>query len=149
MEADNSSEDSRAKPDMTEKQSEQNIQKKKLPLKPQQSKGANINFLKIGYCHMCRNKGRLVYQCYKLYSATSCDKRYCVDCLLIIYKENIIEIVQKSDSWKCPFIKKVCRCKPCCMIRKQTDNVLDFDGTLPVICALKTKLKPEDDECDS
>ena len=107
-----------------------------------------LSFMKIGYCHMCRNKGRLVYQCYKLYAATTCDKRYCVDCLLIIYKDNIVDIVQKEDNWKCPFAKKVCRCKPCCMIRKETETVLDFDGTLPVICALRAKQKPEDEDCD-
>ena len=106
------------RPEIAEKHSEEAQERKKGPSKSASSKAISINFLKIGYCHMCRNKGRLVYQCYKLYSATSCDKKYCIDCLLIIYKENIIEIVQKQDSWKCPFIKKVCRCKPCCMVRK-------------------------------
>lgn len=47
----------------------------------------------MGNCHMCKNKNKFVYGCYKHYTATSCNKMFCVDCLLHGFNENIILIV--------------------------------------------------------
>jgi hypothetical protein len=81
-------------------------------------KSPTIAFVRVGICHMCKFRNKIVYQCHKNYLATSCEKKFCLDCLVLIYKENIIEKMQKETAWKCPYIKKVCRCKNCCQARK-------------------------------
>lgn len=90
---------------------------------------------------MCRGKSKLVYQCYKNYMATSCEKKFCLDCLVLVYKENIIDTLQKCDSWKCPFLKKICRCKPCCLTRRESESMLELDPTQPVLCSMRNKQK--------
>lgn len=77
-----------------------------------------ISFLRVGACHMCKIKGKLVYQCHRHYQATSCEKKFCFDCLTLIYKDNVLDHIQKNDSWRCPYMRKVCRCKNCCLARK-------------------------------
>jgi len=62
---------------------------------------------------MCKNKNRMVYGCFKAYLPTSCNKMFCFNCLFVGLKENIIFIIQKTDSWKCPFKRKICNCKSC------------------------------------
>lgn len=67
---------------------EENSQRKflKLPF----YKNPSISFVKVGHCHMCKSRNKIVYQCHKNYQATSCEKKFCLDCLILIYKENII-----------------------------------------------------------
>ena len=88
------------------------------------NKATSISFMKMGQCHMCKLKGKIVYQCFRNYQATSCEKKFCFDCLTLIYKDNILETLQKTDSWRCPYIRKVCRCKNCCITRKEQASTL-------------------------
>lgn len=116
--------------------------RRQRPVKPTTfSKSPSITFFKAGVCHMCRGKSKLVYQCYKNYMATSCEKKFCLDCLVLVYKENIIDTLQKCDSWKCPFLKKICRCKPCCLTRRESESMLELDPTQPVLCSMRNKQK--------
>lgn len=96
---------------------EENSQRKILRQMPF-FKSPMISFVKVGHCHMCKSRNKIVYQCHKNFQATSCEKKFCLDCLVLIYKENIIENLQKTDFWRCPYIRKVCRCKNCCTSRK-------------------------------
>lgn len=59
-------------------------------------KNSSISFVKIGHCHMCKSRNKIGYQCYRNYQATSCEKKFCLDCLVLIFKENIIEHLQNN-----------------------------------------------------
>ena len=103
----------------------------------------SISFVKVGCCHMCKLKNKIVYQCHRGYQATSCEKKFCFDCLLLIYKDNVIENFQKNDFWRCPYIRKVCRCKNCCLGRKETYSILELDINQSVYTNLRLKGKPQ------
>lgn len=105
------------------------------------NKCSTIPFLRIAACHMCKLKGKLVYQCYRAYQATSCQKKFCFDCLTLIYKDNILDTMQKSDSWRCPYAKKVCRCKGCCINRKEPYSILEIDPNYSVYTNLRSRVK--------
>ena len=62
---------------------------------------------------MCKRKNKFVYGCYRNWIPTSCNKFFCIDCLVNGLKENIVLIIQKEDSWKCPYNKKTCLCRHC------------------------------------
>lgn len=68
---------------------EENSQRKILRQMPF-FKSPSISFVKVGHCHMCKSRNKIVYQCHKNFQATSCEKKFCLDCLVLIYKENII-----------------------------------------------------------
>ena len=95
---------------------------------------------------MCKIKNKMVYQCHRNFQATSCEKKFCFDCLVLIYKENIIDIIQKSDSWRCPYLKKVCRCKNCCISRKEPYTILEIDPNFSVYSNLRSRTKKEGEE---
>lgn len=95
---------------------------------------------------MCKSRNKIGYQCYRNYQATSCEKKFCLDCLVLIYKENIIEHLQKNESWRCPYHRKVCRCKNCCASRKEMYSVLELDPNHSVYTNLRLKTKPADDD---
>lgn len=59
---------------------------KQLPF----NKCNTVSFVKVGACHMCKLKGKLVYQCHRNYQATSCEKKFCFDCLTLIFKDNVL-----------------------------------------------------------
>lgn len=50
--------------------------------------------------------------------------------------------MQKENSWKCPYIKKVCRCKNCCLSRKETYSLLEIDLNMSVYSNLRMRTKP-------
>jgi hypothetical protein len=110
------------------------------------NKCSAISFVKVGACHMCKIKGKLVYQCHRNYLATSCEKKFCFDCLTLIYKDNIVDSIQKNDSWRCPYIKKICRCKNCCMSRKEPFSILEMDPLNSVYSNLRSRNKKEGEE---
>ena len=115
---------------------------KQLPF----NKCSVITFVKVGACHMCKLKGKLVYQCHRAYQATSCEKKFCFDCLTLIYKDNILDTIQKTDAWRCPYIRKVCRCKNCCISRKEPYSILEIDPNYSVYTNLRSRVKREGDE---
>lgn len=129
------------------KQPEDQMIKKPNRLQPFY-KNPTISFVKIGHCHMCKSRSKIGYQCYKNYQATSCEKKFCLDCLILIYKENIIEHLQKSESWRCPYHRKVCRCKNCCTSRKEMYSILELDTNMSVYANLRQKIRPLTEEDD-
>ena len=110
---------------------------KQLPF----NKCPTISFVKMGACHMCKIKNKIVYQCHKNYQATSCEKKFCFDCLVLIYKDNIVDNIQKIDAWRCPYIRKICRCKNCCMSRKESYTILEMDPNFSVYSNLRSRSK--------
>ena len=110
------------------------------------NKCSTVSFVRVGACHMCKMKGKLVYQCYRGYQATSCQKKFCFDCLVLIYKDNILESIQKNDSWRCPYIRKICRCKNCCMTRKEIYSILEIDTNASVYSNLRSRSRKEEEE---
>jgi len=110
---------------------------KQLPF----NKCSTISFVKVGICHMCKAKGKLVYQCHRHFQATSCEKKFCFDCLTLIYKDNILENIQNNDSWRCPYLRKVCRCKNCCLSRKEIFSILELDPNYSVYTNLRGRSK--------
>ncbi len=110
------------------------------------NKCSTVSFVRVGACHMCKLKGKLVYQCHRNFQATSCEKKFCLDCLVLIYKDNILDNIQKNDSWRCPYIRKVCRCKNCCLSRKQPYAILEMDPNQSVYTNLRSRVRREGDE---
>ena len=109
-------------------------------------KNPSITFVKVGHCHMCKSRNKIGYQCFRNYQATSCEKKFCLDCLVLIYKENIVDHLQKCDSWRCPYNRKVCRCKNCCASRKEQYSVLELDTNSSVYANLRQKIKPPQED---
>ncbi|KRX07419.1 hypothetical protein PPERSA_03252 [Pseudocohnilembus persalinus] len=91
---------------------ERKIQKRATTV-PEPVSALHQNYAKMANCHMCKMKNKFVYGCYKHYTATSCNKMFCIDCLMHGFNENIILIVQNAQEWKCPYKRKVCKCKGC------------------------------------
>lgn len=130
------------------KLSEENPQKKGAKQQVPFYRSSAISFVKVGHCHMCKARNKIVYQCYRNFQATSCQKKFCLDCLVLIYKQNIVETLQKSDNWRCPYHRKVCRCKNCCASRKQQFSVLELDSNISVYANLRQKIRMSNEDED-
>lgn len=66
------------------------------------------------------------------------SKLYCESCLFSVFNEKITEIIQKNAHWKCPFKKKICKCKHCLKNRENEKN-----GVSSNITSENKKIKSE------
>ncbi len=111
------------------------------PLSIYRRKGAATpSLVKQGFCHFCKLKNRLVYSCYKNYHATGCEKKFCFDCLTLVFEEDIASIVAGSSSWRCPFARKACKCRGCAK-----SNWIELVGDSPVVVQLTETYEQEPD----
>lgn len=53
---------------------------------------------------------------------------FCTSCLEEVYKENILDIVNKSGTWACPYKRGACVCKACNGLAEQKGIDLSEQG---------------------
>lgn len=61
--------------------------------KDRSNSGKDFRFSKLANCHMCKRKNKYVYGCYKNWVPTSCNKFFCLDCMLNGIGENILLVI--------------------------------------------------------
>ncbi|KAJ8489463.1 hypothetical protein ONZ45_g13565 [Pleurotus djamor] len=66
------------------------------------------------FCHQCRNKTGL------LATSCSCEKRYCIKCIMLRYDDQVYAFDASESNKPCPACMDICNCTSCCSRRKET-----------------------------
>lgn len=69
-------------------------------------------FLSVAFCHICKRK-KTVFGCFKNYKVLSCSKRFCNDCMVTHYNEDLKRILRFEKDWLCPYKVGACICHKC------------------------------------
>ena len=62
-------------------------------------------------CH-CKDSGKL-YSCRHNWYETICNHKYCLECLVKFYDEEIYKVNKMNESWICPAQRGICFCELC------------------------------------
>lgn len=69
-------------------------------------------FVSVAYCHICKRK-KTVFGCFKNFKVLSCSKRFCNECMLRHYSEDMLRILRQEKDWLCPYKVAACICHKC------------------------------------